>query len=1174
MFSRNNQFEKSKQTANQKPRYALRKLSVGVASVLIGTAFYLGNSTTAHADTTSAPTNADNTEHATADATTTAHLEKQVVLHNSSTAADSSTAISNVDNTSSKQTDQRTTPETQASNSTVSEVKNPTANEVVNTPANSSTSSATTTTPNKQTQVMATAKTENKAPANLYVANKVQKVTPKATARLAAATTAQDINDADTFINAITNAATDGTETDLRLVNDIDLGSTTVVVKNGQNIHITNDGQRRTIFLGDQWFVQKGGTLYLDGSYDPITGLAGIALTRPNRENPNPATEQLGMQLPPKNSGWVTYLDSKNHKSNIAIYGHATFNNVDVHDFYTAAGFGFYPYIPGGTVLVVGGQSRLDLTGHTSIRNNTLFATGITYITTYNYSAGVTFFTYPGSTGQAQGSMGADVVFSNNSVQPGSLPGQVYGTANKEDPQVPLAAGALAINPGCNVDINGTTFENNIGGYYGAIMIGGRAIVTLPYYENLSHAQVTINGAKITGNTGAVAGGGIAIIGRSTVKIDGKTEITKNKVGYIGDKILDNPYTRLDGTRGGGGLAIFEEPTYNNAKTNLTHVVLDDVLIDKNVSANVGGGMYINTDGVEIKRADISNNIANVQGGGIYVGQVPYNLRISNAAIYENLASDNSHGLSFKIGDNLYKISLDTAVKEGTNTYRATIKNVISGKTTTGIVTIDGPDLIHGKLVSVTNPDDPTSVLNNSGKTAFKNIFVGGVGGGIWACPTGDTTINITNGWALFDNTAQTMGNDFYHEEKDTGVNVEVHSRALGGSDANWTHDRDTLNGDPLTDATIPDDTGLKSNLSEDAKKLAKMLASVQIHNNIAAFGGGIGGNGGMFSGFAAEDSRTKDIVIKKVWHNDSEQDRPDHVLVDVTTVIDGVTYKVTTITLSKANNWQATLKDLPTNIDSQFAEEPVDINGDDIPDYTEEVGNLTKVDSPDPQVDVYNLTLANTKKDKTVTIKVVKQWDDDNETTKRPQSITVDVYQEVDGQQKLVGTVTLDASHVDEKGNWVGTITGLPTGAQFKLVESASAGYHVEQMGQLTKVASDAMIDTYEILFVNKKDQIIVVPDKPDEPNKPNEPTKPTEPSKPEQPTTEPSTKVTAKDTSVKPHVVPKTSKAPVTVATRLQERKLPQTGENDHSLLALAATMFLGALGLSGVDRKRRKN
>ncbi|QLL77528.1 Cna B-type domain-containing protein [Ligilactobacillus saerimneri] len=1162
MFSRNNQFEKSKQTANQKPRYALRKLSVGVASVLIGTAFYLGNSTTAHADTTSAPTNADNTEHATADATTTAHLEKQVVLHNSSATTASSTETNSGENATPSPTDQTATPEPTTNTSTVSATKDPSNSEVkaTNTPSNSVTTS------NQQTQA-STANPKNKSTSSLYTANKVQTATPKATARLAAATTAQDINDADTFINAITNAATDGTETVLRLVNDINLGNTTVVIKKGQNIHITNDGQRRTIFLGDQWFVQTGGNLYLDGSYDPTTGLAGIALTRPDGENPNPATEQPGMQLPPKNSGWVTYLDDKNPKAVIAIYGHATFNNVDVHDFFSAAGFGFFPYTPGGTILVVGGQSQLDLTGHTSVRNNTLFDTGITFISAYNYSAGVTYFTYPGTSSQAQGSMGADVVFSNNKIQPVSLPGQMYGKANKQDPQVPLAAGALAINPGCKVDIKGTTFEDNIGGYYGAIMIGGRQIVTLGNYEKLPNAQVTINGAKITGNTGAVAGGGIAIIGLANVTIDGKTEITKNKVGYIGDEILDNPYTRINGTRGGGGLAIFEEPSVE--KTNNTHVVLDDVLIDKNISTDVGGGMYINTDGVEIKRAVISNNIANVQGGGIYVGQVPYNLRISNAAIYENQASDNSNGMTFKIGDTIYKISLNTAVKESLNTYQATITNIISGKSTTGTVTIDGSDILHGKLVSVTNPDDPTTVLNNSGDTVFKDIFVGGVGGGIWACPTGDTTINITNGWALFDNTAQNMGADFYHEEKSDGVNVEVHSRALGGSDANWTHDRDAMNGDPLTDATIPDNTGLKSNLSADAKKLAKMLASVQIYGNIAAFGGGIGGNGGMFSGFAAEDSRTKDIVIKKVWHNDSEQDRPDHVLVDVTTVIDGVTYKVTTITLSKANNWQATLKDLPTNIDYQFAEEPVDINGDDIPDYTEEVGNLTKVDSPDPQVDVYNLTLANTKKDKTVTIKVVKHWDDDNETTKRPQAITVDVYQEVDGQQKLVGTVTLDADHVDENGNWVGTITGLPVGATFKLVEATSAGYHVEQMGQLTKIASDAMIDTYEILFVNKKDGIVIVPNEPDEPDKPSEPTKPNQPT-PETPTEATPTK----DTSIKPKVVTTTHKAPVT-ATRTPERRLPQTGENDHpSLLALAATMFLSALGLSGIDRKRRKN
>lgn len=47
-MSKNNVEEISKRTFNQSGKYALRKLSVGVASVLIGTTMYAG---LAHADT-------------------------------------------------------------------------------------------------------------------------------------------------------------------------------------------------------------------------------------------------------------------------------------------------------------------------------------------------------------------------------------------------------------------------------------------------------------------------------------------------------------------------------------------------------------------------------------------------------------------------------------------------------------------------------------------------------------------------------------------------------------------------------------------------------------------------------------------------------------------------------------------------------------------------------------------------------------------------------------------------------------------------------------------------------------------------------------------------------------------------------------------------------------------
>ena len=49
MVSKNNQQWKQQQEAQRVPHYGLRKLSVGVASVLLSTTLYMG--VTAHADT-------------------------------------------------------------------------------------------------------------------------------------------------------------------------------------------------------------------------------------------------------------------------------------------------------------------------------------------------------------------------------------------------------------------------------------------------------------------------------------------------------------------------------------------------------------------------------------------------------------------------------------------------------------------------------------------------------------------------------------------------------------------------------------------------------------------------------------------------------------------------------------------------------------------------------------------------------------------------------------------------------------------------------------------------------------------------------------------------------------------------------------------------------------------
>lgn len=677
-----------------------------------------------------------------------------------------------------------------------------------------------------------------------------------------------DVSDADTFTQTLTNAKKDGSETKIRLVNDIDLGNTKVEISTGQNIHISNDHKRRTIYLGDQWFVHNGANLVLEGSFDEATGEVGLAITRPQRKNPQ--TDDVFNK--PDEKGWITWLNKKSPEAAIVINGQAKFNNVDVHDLFTAGGK-ILPYEPGGTVLVTGKDSSLDLEGHTQIRDNVIFGTIASYLQEYNYAAGITYYVGPGEkykNYKVTGNIGPDVVFKNNSVQFGKI-NDVYGHPDKRDPGVPMAAGALAISRGSEVNITGTTFKNNIGGYYGAIMIGGRKnnlLGDLQYAQDVK-AHVNIHGAKIINNTGAISGGGITIASGADVVIDGDTLITKNKVGYIGAKKLDNSFTSIGGNRCGGGLSICEDPS----DAPEAHVVIDGAKIDGNLSADVGGGIYINTDGVELKKAIISNNTAYSQGGGIYVSSVPYNLHMSNAAIYENTAKS----------------------------------------------------LLPGAI-------DPS--------------FIMGSGGGIWACPTGSTVINVTNGWAVFDNTAENLGDDFYHEELDPKIKVKlnVQNRSLGGGDANWTHDRDRMNGQKLGGSEELFDAGLKSHLSDSAKALAKKLASVHIFGNSATYGGGIGTNGGIYSNFNPNDEKTRQIEIKKVWA-DQNKATPEAVVIDVFATIDGEKFKVTSFELTKENNWTYTLTDLPIGIKYSFVEQMIDVDKDGKADWIQD-GDVEEKDA------------------------------------------------------------------------------------------------------------------------------------------------------------------------------------------------------------------------------------
>ena len=61
MLSRNNVEQREALNAKRVPHYSLRKLSIGVASVLLGTSFYFGGNVIAHAATQAQPTTAEQT---------------------------------------------------------------------------------------------------------------------------------------------------------------------------------------------------------------------------------------------------------------------------------------------------------------------------------------------------------------------------------------------------------------------------------------------------------------------------------------------------------------------------------------------------------------------------------------------------------------------------------------------------------------------------------------------------------------------------------------------------------------------------------------------------------------------------------------------------------------------------------------------------------------------------------------------------------------------------------------------------------------------------------------------------------------------------------------------------------------------------------------------------------
>lgn len=337
-----------------------------------------------------------------------------------------------------------------------------------------------------------------------------------------------------------------------------------------------------------------------------------------------------------------------------------------------------------------------------------------------------------------------------------------------------------------------------------------------------------ISGSSCGGDTGDGGYGGGVYTKGANVTIGGSANITNNRVdAWIADSNLYN-----FGLLGGGGIAC-------------TH-----------------GGTLTMTGG------SVTANYSKEAGGGIYAGF--WNQAITFTMTDGTIAGNKSENAE---GGGL-RISTGTTGDIGTKPGTSNKIYITNNKTMTG--ESRGGDWGGGGVF--VQKDGKLNIV----RTLITDNEAGGWGGGIGACPTGETIVSHSNGAAIYNNTDNGLSNhmsaggngknedsntdyitkdfkeaghkDFFLVRKDdsTKTVAVVLGKMLGGGSAGWkgTCDRQKITIDPNDGAEAKYMFGLEAHPSEKAISAAKGEATTIISGNYSyTHGGGIMTNGDLVVG-------------------------------------------------------------------------------------------------------------------------------------------------------------------------------------------------------------------------------------------------------------------------------------------------------------------------------------
>ena len=435
----------------------------------------------------------------------------------------------------------------------------------------------------------------------------------------------------------------------------------------------------------------------------------------------------------------------------------------------------------------------------------------------------------------------------------------------------------------------------------GTLNLNGGMVTTPRTLGNNGHVifsrgTVNISGGYVTNGSGGGWGGGLCVTGAKASLNMTNGVIAANKAasggGIYADKgaklnlsggvisgnaTYDDVYNeggRCDNGYGGG---VFTKGVNVNisGSANITNNRVDSYINFENIFHNglLGGGGIASVEGgtLTMEGGSVTANYSKEAGGGIYAGSWDKSIEftMTGGTIAGN-KSVNGEGGGLRIagGDNSGTMA---TINAGENsriyiTHNKTMTGSNEGRT--GDWGGGGVFIQQGGRLNIV-------------KTLITNNEAGGWGGGVGACPTGETIVSHSNGAAIYNNKdnngAHCSGGghgknedsqdayiaspfpeaghkDFFLVRKNDSHNTVavVLGKMLGGESAGWqgTCDRKPVTIDPNGGAEAKYMFGLEAHPTKDAIDKAQDAATTIISGNYSyTHGGGIMTNGDLTVG-------------------------------------------------------------------------------------------------------------------------------------------------------------------------------------------------------------------------------------------------------------------------------------------------------------------------------------